>query len=69
MTNLKEEGMFDKFKGKIREAWGDLTDDDVEKAHGNWDQLVGTIKERTGETEDSIRERINKMREEEPSRM
>ena len=63
MTNLKEEGMLDKFKGKIRETWGDLTDDDVEKAHGNWDQLIGTIKQRTGEAEDSIRERLNRMRE------
>jgi uncharacterized protein YjbJ (UPF0337 family) len=59
--------MFDKFKGKIRETWGDLTDDDFDKAHGNWDQLVGTIKERTGETEESIRERLNHVRDEDYS--
>jgi uncharacterized protein YjbJ (UPF0337 family) len=68
MADLKDEGMFDKIRGKLRETWGELTDDDVEKAHGDMEQLVGTIKQRTGETEDSIRERLERMRGEEPSR-
>jgi uncharacterized protein YjbJ (UPF0337 family) len=64
MNDTKYEGMFQKFRGKIRETWGDLTDDDMDKAHGNLDQLIGTIKEKTGEAEDSIRDRFRKWQDE-----
>lgn len=48
------EGQWDEVKGRVQEAWGDLTDDDVDKAQGSWDRLVGTIRQRTGESLDRI---------------
>ena len=33
---------------------GDITDDDVDVAEGEYDELVGRIKTRTGETEEAI---------------
>jgi uncharacterized protein YjbJ (UPF0337 family) len=41
-------GNWKQMRGKVREQWGDLTDDDVERAAGNRDQLVGRIQERYG---------------------
>lgn len=41
-------GKWVQMKGKVKEQWGDLTDDDVERAAGNRDQLVGRIQEKYG---------------------
>lgn len=54
----KWEGRWDQLKGKVKQHWGDLTDDDVDVAEGQYDELVGRIKTRTGEAEDSIRRRL-----------
>ncbi len=35
-------------KGKMRETWGDLTDDDWDKVEGDREQLVGRLQERYG---------------------
>lgn len=41
-------GNWTQFKGKLREKWGDLTDDDMARLEGNREQLVGRIQERYG---------------------
>jgi uncharacterized protein YjbJ (UPF0337 family) len=41
-------GVWNKLKGKFREKWGQLTDEDLEQFKGNVDQLVGHIQQRTG---------------------
>ncbi|HWO72283.1 MAG TPA: CsbD family protein [Dehalococcoidia bacterium] len=58
MSDLKWQGFLQKARGRIKSAWGDLTDDDLDRAAGDRDQLVGVIKERTGEAEDTIRRRL-----------
>jgi uncharacterized protein YjbJ (UPF0337 family) len=55
MADLKNEGRIQKLKGKVQSTWGSITDDEYDKAQGNRDQLVGTIKETTGQAEDEIR--------------
>jgi uncharacterized protein YjbJ (UPF0337 family) len=57
-AKTKWEGRWDQLKGKAKQAWGGLTDDDLNVAEGEYDQMVGRIKERTGETEQAIRERL-----------
>ena len=42
------EGNWKEFKGRVREQWGKLTDDDLERAAGKRDQLIGRIQERYG---------------------
>ena len=42
------EGKWDNFKGKVREKWGKLTDDDLDVVKGKRDQLLGRLKERYG---------------------
>ncbi len=41
------QGRWAQLKGKIREKWGDLTDDEVEQIGGKKDQFIGRIQERT----------------------
>ena len=56
---LKWEGRWDQLKGKARQAWGNLTDDDLDVAEGNLEELIGRIKERTGESAEQIRGRLD----------
>jgi len=55
---LQDEGTWDRIKGKIRETWGDLTDDDVDQARGNFEQFAGRVKEKTGESAEEIQRRF-----------
>ena len=57
--SMKWEGRWDQLKGKAKQAWGDLTDDDLDIAEGNYDEFVGRIKERTGESREEIEDRLN----------
>jgi len=58
-THMKWEGRWEQLKGKARQAWGNLTDDDVDVVEGNFEELVGRIKERTGESVEEIHSRLN----------
>jgi len=44
------EGSWRQFKGKIKERWGKLTDDDLDVVAGKRDQFLGKIQERYGIT-------------------
>ena len=57
-TKMKWGGRWDQLKGNAKQAWGDLTDDDLDVAEGNYDELVGKIKKRTGENAEEIEERL-----------
>ena len=46
------EGNWKQFKGKVREQWGDLTDDDLDKVNGQREQLEGVIQQRYGQSKD-----------------
>lgn len=61
MSGLRTDGNLERAKGKIRETWGDVTDDDVANAKGNVEQLVGTIKQKTGEAADSVRQKLSQL--------
>jgi uncharacterized protein YjbJ (UPF0337 family) len=41
-------GDWTRFKGKVKEAWGDLTDQDLDVIEGKRDQLIGLIQKRYG---------------------
>ncbi|MBI2816492.1 MAG: CsbD family protein [Acidobacteria bacterium] len=42
------QGKWNQMKGTVREKWGKLTDDDLERIAGNKDKLVGVLQERYG---------------------
>jgi uncharacterized protein YjbJ (UPF0337 family) len=43
---------------EIKTAWPTLTDDDIAQARGSVDRLVTTIRERTGQDAEEVRERL-----------
>jgi uncharacterized protein YjbJ (UPF0337 family) len=53
------EGNWKQFKGKVKEKWGDLTDDDLDKIAGRRDQLEGKIQERYGLQKDMVRRDVD----------
>ncbi len=53
------EGTWKQFKGRLREAYGALTDDDVDRARGQRDQLIGQIQEQTGEAREAIAQTLD----------
>jgi uncharacterized protein YjbJ (UPF0337 family) len=46
-------------KGKVKEKWGKLTDDDLNVIDGRRDQLEGKIQERYGHAKDQVRKDID----------
>lgn len=48
------QGRWNQVRGKLREKWGQLTDDDVARFDGNVEQLVGRIQRKTGEARQSV---------------
>ena len=48
------QGNWNELKGKLRNKWGQLTNDDLQQAHGNVDQLIGLIQRKTGEARSSV---------------
>lgn len=48
MNEDQVKGNWKQFKGKMKEQWGKLTDDDFDVAEGKRDQLAGRIQERYG---------------------
>jgi len=52
-------GKWMQFKGKAKEQWGDLTDDDLDRIEGNRDQLAGRIQERYGIAKEEAERRVD----------
>lgn len=42
------QGNWTQWKGRLKEKWGDLTDDDLQMLDGKKDQLAGKLQERYG---------------------
>lgn len=42
------EGNWKQFAGKVKQEWGELTDDDLKRIEGRKDELLGRIQERYG---------------------
>lgn len=53
------EGNWKQVKGKIKEKWGELTDDDLDIASGHRDQLAGKLQNRYGITKDEAERQID----------
>jgi len=52
-------GNWKQFKGKVKEQWGKLTDDDLDVIAGKRDQLVGKIQERHGIARDDAEKQVS----------
>jgi len=62
-TQEKMVGNWNQIKGKVKQRWGQLTDDELAEVEGNIDQLVGLVQQKTGEARQQIERFILKLNE------
>ena len=55
MDKLRIKGNWNELKGRAKQQWADLTDDDLLYVEGKEDELLGRIQNRTGKTKDEVR--------------
>jgi len=55
------EGSWKELKGKVKEKWGELTDDDLEQAAGRRDQLIGALQRRYGYERDRAERELDEL--------
>ena len=58
MTKLKFQGSWNEVKGRLKQRYAQLTDDDLLFEEGKDDEVLGRIQRRLGETKERIREII-----------
>lgn len=60
-NELKLKGNWNELKGKIKQQYGELTDDDLTYEEGKDDELVGRIQKKIGKTKDQVIEWIQSL--------
>jgi len=61
MTKHELKGQWNEVKGKLKQKWGQLTDDDLIFEDGKEDELLGRLQKRTGETKQTLRDYIENL--------
>jgi len=60
------QGKWREMKGKVKEQWGKLTDDDLDKIEGKAEQLLGLLQQRYGYARDKAEEEYKRFMEKYP---
>lgn len=61
MDKLQIKGNWNELKGKIKQKYAKLTDDDLTYVEGKEDELLGRLQKRTGKERQEIINEINKL--------
>ena len=61
MDKLQIKGGWNEVKGKIKKAYGDLTDDDLVYEEGKDDEMLGKLQQKTGKGRDELVKWINSL--------
>lgn len=61
MDKLELKGTWNQVKGKLKEKYGELTDDDLIYEEGKEEQLIGFIQDKTGRAREEIVDTIKKL--------
>ena len=59
--NLQLKGSWNEIKGKLKQKYGQLTEQDLMFAEGKEDELLGRLQKRLGRTKDELRAEIEEM--------
>ena len=62
MNKDKAAGQWKQIKGKVKEQWGKLTDDDLTVLEGNQEQLTGKIQQRYGIAKEEAERQVRDFR-------
>lgn len=63
MDNLFVKGSWNELKGKLKQAYGELTDNDLKYEEGKEDELLGRLQKKTGKSKDDLKSWFNKQME------
>ena len=55
MNNDQFKGQWKQFKGELKSKWGDLTDDDLLEAEGDYDKFLGVVQKRYGDKKEELK--------------
>jgi uncharacterized protein YjbJ (UPF0337 family) len=58
MNKLQMKGSWNEIKGKLKQSYGNLTDDDLVFAEGKDDELVGRLQKKLGKSKEEVRKMI-----------
>jgi uncharacterized protein YjbJ (UPF0337 family) len=58
MTNLGFKGSWNELKGKLKQKYGQLTDDDLAFSEGKEDEFLGRLQKKLGRTKEDLRREI-----------
>ena len=61
MTNLQIKGSWNEVKGKLKQKYGQLTDNDLTFADGKEDELLGRLQQRLGKSKEDLRKEIESL--------
>lgn len=63
MSSLKDiiRGNWNQIKGKLKQQYAELTDDDLAYERGREDELIGRLQEKLGKTKEEIKEAIDQL--------
>lgn len=61
MTDQEIKGNWNQIKGKLKQKYGQLTDDDLRFTEGKQDEMWGRLQEKTGKTKKELREEVDKL--------
>lgn len=57
-TQQKWQGRWEQLTGRVKSIWGTITDDDLKTAEGDYERLIGVLKEKTGKTREQLEEAL-----------
>lgn len=58
------EGKWKEMRGQVKEWWGELTDDELDQAAGNSEQIMGLLQQKYGYTRERAEQEFNRRLEE-----
>ncbi|SHI55438.1 CsbD family protein [Wenxinia saemankumensis] len=58
MNSDQMKGKWKELKGQAQQRWGDLTDDELDRADGRQEELEGLIQQRYGRTKEEARREV-----------
>jgi len=61
MNKLQIKGSWNEIKGKLKQQFGNLTDNDLTFAEGKEDELLGRLQKKLGKSKEELRAMIEKL--------
>jgi uncharacterized protein YjbJ (UPF0337 family) len=61
MNKLEMKGSWNELKGKLKQQYGNLTDDDLVFSEGKEDELLGRLQKKLGKNKEEVQQMIEKL--------